>query len=131
MPLHNYKKASKDETLEKVTHTKTLLVTYGGSKVKVNGCVNIRVWRTERSFLLDCRLVDNADLHHSLGIKSYFIKSYLTMGIIQYKDNDFICRPETGSASVFAVDALHSPVTKEELMSKFPEANFLGNTRLS
>ena len=43
------------------------------------------------------------------------------MGIIQYKDNDFIRRPETGSASVFAVDALHSPVTKEELMSKFPE----------
>lgn len=124
MPL--YKKASKDETLEKVTHTKTLLVTYGGSKVKVNGCVNIRVWRNERSFLLDCRLVDNADLHHSLGIKSY-----LTMGIIQYKDDDFICRPETGSASVFAVDALHSPVTKEELMSKFPEANFMGNTRLS
>ena len=43
------------------------------------------------------------------------------MCIIQYKDNDLIHRPETGSASVFAVDAPHSPVTKEELMSKFPE----------
>ena len=46
------------------------------------------------------------------------------MGIIQYKDNDFIRKPETGSASVFAVDALHSPVTKEELMSKFPDDVF-------
>jgi len=53
------------------------------------------------------------------------------MGIIQYKDNDFICRPKTGSASVFAVDALHSPVTKEEIMSKFPGTNFMENTRLS
>ena len=115
MPLHTYKKASKDETLEKVTHTEASLVGYGGSKVKVVGCVSIRVWRNERSFLLDFRLVDNADLRPILGIKSC-----LAMGIIQYKDNDFIRRPETGSASVFAVDALYSPVTKEELMSKFP-----------
>jgi len=43
------------------------------------------------------------------------------MGIIQYKDNDFIRRPETGSASVFTVDVPHSPVTKEKLISKFPE----------
>jgi len=54
MPLHIYTKASKDETLEKVTHTEASLVAYGGSKVKVVGCVSIRVWRNERSFLLDC-----------------------------------------------------------------------------
>ncbi|PFX15885.1 Retrovirus-related Pol polyprotein from transposon 17.6 [Stylophora pistillata] len=77
MPLHIYKKASKDETLEKVTPTEASLVAYGGSKVNVIGCVSIRVWRNER--------------------------------------------PETGSASVFAVDAPRSPLTKEELMSKFPD----------
>ena len=31
MPLHTYAKASKDETLEKVTHTEASLVAYGGS----------------------------------------------------------------------------------------------------
>lgn len=116
MPLHIYKKASKDETLEKVTRTEASLVAYGGSKVKVIGFVSIRVWRNERSFRLDCRLVNNAKLHPILGIKSC-----LAMGIIQYKDNDLIHRPETGSASVFAVDAPRSPLSKEALMSKFPD----------
>ena len=111
MPLHIYKKASQDEALEKVTRTEAPLVAYGGSKVEVIRRTSVRVWRNERSFLLDCRLVDNANLRPILGIKSC-----LAMGIIQYKDNDLFHRPETGSASVFAVDALHSPVTKEELM---------------
>lgn len=43
------------------------------------------------------------------------------MGIIQYEDNDFIRRPETESPSVFALDVPHSPVTKEKLISNFPE----------
>ena len=54
MPLHIYAKASKDETLEKVTHTEASLVAYGASKVKVVGCISICVWRNERSFRLDC-----------------------------------------------------------------------------
>lgn len=43
MPLRIYTKASKDEALEKVTHTEASLVAYRGSKVKVVGCVSIRV----------------------------------------------------------------------------------------
>ena len=116
LPLHIYKKASQDETLERVTHSGASLVAYGGSKIKVSGRVSIRVWRNERSFLLDCRLLDNMDIRPILGIKSCLAKN-----IIQYKDNDRIHRPSTGSASVFAVDAPRSPVTKEELMSNFPE----------
>lgn len=44
LPLHTciYKKASK---LEKVNRSQASLITYGGSKIKVMGCVSIRVWR--------------------------------------------------------------------------------------
>ena len=49
------------------------------------------------------------------------IKSCLTMNIIQYKDNDLLNKPETGGSSVYAIEDQPSPVTKEELMLKFPD----------
>ena len=116
LPLHVYKKASKDEKLEKVNRTQTSLVAYGGSKIKVIGRVNIGVWRNERSYLLDCRLVDSEHIRPILGIKSC-----LAMNIIQYKDNDLLNQPETRSSFVYAVEDPSSPVTKEELMLKFPD----------
>ena len=70
LPLQVYRKASKDEKLEKVNRTQASLVAYGGSKIKVVGRVSIRVWRNERSCLLDCRLVDSEEIRPILGIKS-------------------------------------------------------------
>lgn len=74
------------------------------------------MWRNDKSWLLDYRLVDNEEIRPILGIKSC-----LTMNIIQYKDNDLLNKPVTGGFVVYAVDDQQSPVTKEELMSKFPK----------
>ena len=116
LPLQVYQKASKDEKLEKVNRTQASLVAYGGSKIKVIGRVSIRVWIDERSCLLDCRLVDSEEIRPILGIKSC-----LAMNIIQCKDNDLLNKPETGGSSVYAIEDQPSPVTKEELMLKFPD----------
>ena len=99
-----------------MNHTQASLVAYGGSKIKVIGRVSIRVWRNERSCLLDCGLVDSEEIRPILGIKSC-----LAMNIIQYKDNDLLNKPETGGSSVYAIEDQPSPVTKEELMLKFPD----------
>ena len=116
LPLHVYRKASKDEKLEKVNRTQASLVAYGGSKIKVIGRVSMCVWRNERSHLLDCRLVDSEEIRPILGIKSC-----LAMNIIQYKDNDLLNKPETGGSLVYAIEDQPPPVTKEELMLKFPD----------
>ena len=125
LPLQVYRKASKDEKLEKVNRTQASLVAYGGSKIKVVGGVSIRVWRNERSCLLDCRLVDSEEIRPILGIKSC-----LAMNIIQYRDNDLLNKPETAGFSVHAVEDQLSPVTKEELMLKFPNVFSEGLGRL-
>ena len=62
LPLHIYKKASKDEKLEKVQRMEMSLVAYGGSRVKVIGRLPFRLWRNGSPFLLDCCLVDNNDI---------------------------------------------------------------------
>ena len=59
LPLHVYKRASKDYKLEKVKSVQTSLVAYGGSKIKVTGHITMRVWRNNVSCLLDCRLVES------------------------------------------------------------------------
>ena len=91
LPLHVYKKASKDYKLEKVNRSQASLVAYGGSKIKVMGRVSIRVWRNDKSCLLDCRLIDNEEIRPILGFKSC-----LAMNIIQYKDNVLLNKPVTG-----------------------------------
>ena len=106
LPLQVYQKASKDEKLEKVNRTQASLVVYGGSKIKVIGCVSIRFRRNERSCLLDCCLVDSEGIRPIHGIKSC-----LAMNIIQCKDNDLLNKPETGGSSVYAIENQPSPVT--------------------
>lgn len=116
LPLHVYKKASKDERLEKVNRTQASLVAYGGSKIKVIGRVSMCVWRNEKSYLLHCHLVESEEIRPILGIKSC-----LAMNIIQYKDNDLLNKPKTDGSWVYAIEDLPPPVTKEELMLKFPD----------
>ena len=116
VPLHVYKKASKDERLEKVNCTQASLVAYGGSKIKVIGRVRMCVWRNEKSYLLNCHLVESEEICPILGIKSC-----LAMNIIQYQDNDLLNKPKTDGSLVYAIEDLSPPVTKEELMLKFPD----------
>ena len=99
IPLHIYKQATGDNKLEKVQPLKTSLVAYGGAKIKVIGKVGIRVWRKDTFSLLDRRLVDSEDIRPILGCKAC-----VDMNIIQYKDNDFPNKPETGHAPVYAVE---------------------------
>lgn len=98
LPLHIYKKASKDEKLEKVQGMEMSLIAYGGSRVKVVGRSPLRVWRNGSSFLPDCRLVDNEDIRPILGRKAC-----IGMGILVYQDNDHLNKPEMGNAPVYAV----------------------------
>ena len=116
LPVHTYKKASKDERLEKVQRMETSLVAYGGSKIKVIGRVPIRVWRNSSSYLLDCRLVNNEDIRPILGRKAC-----VGMGILEYHDNDLLNKPETGDAPVYAVKTQDAVLSKEEFVAKFPK----------
>ena len=116
IPLHIYKKASKDGQLGKVKPLKTALVAYGGAKIKVIGQVRIRVWRGEATCFLDCRLVDSKEIRPILGRKAC-----LGMNIIQYNDNDILNKPQTDNAPVYAVQDQHTALTKQELLAKFPK----------
>ena len=116
LPVHTYKKASKDERLEKVQRMETSLVAYGGSKIKVIGRVPIGVWRNSSSYLLDCRLVNNEDIRPILGRKAC-----VGMGILEYHDNDLLNKPETGDAPLYAVKTQDAVLSKEEFVAKFPK----------
>ena len=69
--------------------------------------------------------MDSEEIRPILGIKSC-----LAMNIIQYRDNDLLNKPETAGFSVHAVEDQLSPVTKEELMLKFPNVFSEGLGRL-
>lgn len=114
LPLHIYKKASKDEKLEKVQGMEMSLIAHGGSRVKVVGRSPLRVRRNGSSFLPDCRLVDNEDIRPILGRKAC-----IGMGILVYQDNDHLNKPEMGNAPVYAVQTQATVLSKEELVTKF------------
>ena len=99
LPLYIYKKASKDDKLEKVNRSQASLVAYGGSKIKVMGRVSILVCSNDKPYLLDCHLIDNKEICPILGFKSC-----LAMNIIQYKDNDLLNKLVTGGFPVYTVD---------------------------
>ena len=116
LPLHIYKKASKDKKLEKVQTMQTSLVAYGGSKVKVIGGVPLHVWKNGSLFLPDCRLVDNDDIRPILGSNAC-----IGMGILVYQDNHHLNKPETGNAPVYAMQTSDTVLSKDELLAKFPK----------
>lgn len=116
LPLHIYKKESKDLKLEKVKPVQTSLVAYRGSKIKVIGHARLRVFRNDASCFLDCRLVESQEIRPILGKKAC-----LGMNIIQYNDNDLLNKPKTSGAEVYTADPQTRPVlTREEILAKFP-----------
>ena len=115
VPVHLYKKASKDQQLKHMKPTKTKLTAYGGAPLPVVGMVLMRVWRGDYKCKLDCKLVDSDKIRPLLGRKAC-----LGMNLITYRDNDAINKPETRDATVHAVKST-IPVSKEELIAKHPE----------
>ena len=70
IPVHLYKKATKDVTLEHVKQYQTAIVAYGGSKIPVVGQVQIHICRGDYQGLLDCKLVDSTEIRPLLGRKA-------------------------------------------------------------
>ena len=110
-----YRKATKDYEPDCVTPLNTHLTACRGSKLTVVGQVHIRVWRDGFKCQLDCKLVDNNAIRPLLGRKA-------CVGI----DNDELNKPQTGNASVYAVESTHAnktcaSITKETLIEQYPE----------
>ena len=70
VPIHLYKKASKDYNMTHVQPLQTAIVAYGGARLPVIGQVRIRVWRGDYKCLLDCKLVDSTAIRPLLGRKA-------------------------------------------------------------
>ena len=119
IPLHLYKKASKDHKLKNVTQTNTRITAYGGAQVNIKGKVRLLVWRDNDRYSIECKLVDSNNVRPILGRKAC-----LEMNIIQYTDNDEINKPKIGSAPVYTIannDSKNSPISKEELIATYPK----------
>lgn len=122
IPVHLYKKATKDVTLEHVKQYQTAIVAYGGSKIPVVGEVQIHVCRGDYQGFLDCKLVDSTEIRPLLGRKAC-----IEMKIIKYMDNDELRKPNTGSFPVYTLDSTkgevtnQSPLSKEDLLRKYPK----------
>ena len=70
VPLHLYKKATKDVDLCNVTPVNTGIILYGGSSIPILGAGHLRVWRRDFRCLLDCNLVDSKKVRPILGRKA-------------------------------------------------------------
>ena len=117
IPLHLYKKATEDYKLSQVKRGNVALRAYGGAKLPVVGCARIKVWRHRTPCLLDCQIVDNAEVRPLLGRRAC-----LGMNIVKYVDSDALNRPETSNAEVHATATQQTtPLTPSDLASKFPK----------
>ena len=107
VPLHLYKKATKDVDLCNVTPVNTAIISYGGTSIPILGRARLRVWRGNFRWLLDCNLVDSKKVRPILGRKAC-----LGMNIIQYLDNDQLNRPQEFDGEVYTLD--------DQLIKSFP-----------
>ena len=111
VPLHLYKKATRDFNLLNVTPESTAIISYGGTSIPILGRVRLRVWRGDFRCFLDCNLVDSKRVRPILGRKAC-----LGMKIIKYLDNDQLNHPQTSDGDVYAHDASIEP---DQLVKKF------------
>ena len=116
IPLHLYKKATRDFNLLNVTPVSTAIISYGGTSIPILGGVRLRVWRGDFRCLLYCNLVDSKRIRPILRRKAC-----LGMKIIMYLDNDQLNHPQTSDGDVYAHDAPTEPVfSADQLVKKFP-----------
>ena len=116
VPLHLYKKATKDFDLCRVTPVNTAIISYGGTSIPVLGKVHSRVWRGDFRCLLNCNLVESKRVRPIL-----VIKACLGMNIITYQDNDQLNRPQASKGGIYThgVPAT-SPVSAYQVFKRFP-----------
>ena len=116
IPLHLYKKTTKDVDLCNVTPVNMVIILYGGTSIPILGKVHLRVWRGHFRCLLDCNLVDSKKVRPILGRKVC-----LGMNIIQYLDNDQLNRPQESYGEVYIHDVpASSPISTDQLIKSFP-----------
>ena len=70
IPVHLYKKATKDVDLCNVTSVNTAIISYGGTSNPILGKVRLRVWCGDFRCLVDCNLVDSKTVRPILGRKA-------------------------------------------------------------
>ena len=70
IPVHLYKKATKDVDLCNVTSVNTAIISYGGTSIPIPGKVRLHVWHGDFRCLLDCNLVDSKTVRSILGRKA-------------------------------------------------------------
>ena len=115
VPLHLYKKATRDFNLLNMTPVSTAIISYGGTSIPILGRVRLRVWHGDFRCFLDCNLVDSKRVRPILGRKAC-----LGMKIIKYLDNDQLNHPQTSDGDVYAHDASIEPVlSTDQLVKKF------------
>ena len=123
IPLHLYKKATKDVSLKHMKTYQTAIVAYSGSRIPVTGQVLIHVSRGDYEGFLDCKLVNSTEIQPLLGRKAC-----IEMKVIMYTDNDELHKPNTGSAPVYSVDSTseevssHAPLSKDDLLQRHQKA---------
>ena len=125
VPLELYRKATKDNKLPHLMPDRQKIMAYSGAEIAVIGKVLLRVWRGGFSCRLDCKIVDKSNIRPLLGRKAC-----LGMKIIAYLDNDKMNKPITGSSEVCVLSSGRSPLTKEQLIQKYPQVFSEGVGRL-
>ena len=115
VPMSLYEKATGDYERRLVTPVRTSIVAYGGSKLPVIGEVRIRVSRRDFKCKLDCKLVDSDLIRPILGRRAC-----IGMHLIEYHDNDALNKPETSTVPVYSVNNAPIAITKESLITRFP-----------
>ena len=115
VPMSLYEKATGDYERCLVTPVRTSIVAYEGSKLPVIGEVRIRVSRRDFKYKLDCKLVDSDLIRPILGRRAC-----IGMHLIEYHDNDALNKPETSTVPVYSVNNAPIAITKESLITRFP-----------
>ena len=76
------------------------------------GSVILRVWHGDHRCKLDCKVVDNTNIHPLLGRRAC-----LGMKIMSYLHNDKLHKPTMGHVAVYSLEDT-IPVSKEQLCKK-------------
>ena len=114
IPLALYRQATNDHKLRKAKLGKSQITAYGGTTLPVTGQVLMEVERGNRQYTLECKLVNCTNIRPLLGRKAC-----LDMEIVAYLDNDALCKPHVGQATVFTLEPTNA-MSQQQLIKKYP-----------
>ena len=114
IPLALYRQATNDHKLRKAKLGTSQITAYGGTTLPVTGQVLMEVERGNRQYTLECKLVNCTNIRPLLGRKAC-----LDMEIVAYLDNDALCKPHVGQATVFTLEPTNA-MSQQQLIKKYP-----------